>query len=123
MKQLIKLCFFIIASAIICHNVFAQDMGVKSVNSSSKTVTIKSGKDNGLTKGSRVCFYNDSKKITCGKVKKVRKSMSIVKVRKSKLKKISTDSIARVSTSRRRKKRLRGRNTFRTGLKLSLIHI
>ncbi len=120
MKLFLNLLFLLFSFAYT-QQIYAQDIVVKSVNASKKLVTIKPGKVDGVIKGAKVCFYNDSTKVTCGKVLKVRKTSSLVKVKSSKIETVTTDSVAKfISKKRKRRKRkTRRRNNFRTNIKLA----
>ena len=49
-----------------------------------KVVRIDSGRNSGVKKGTRVCFYKKTRKVGCGSVVKVMKSKAMVKVKSSK---------------------------------------
>jgi len=78
---------------LLCACIFAQagySATVTKIRKKKKLVYIDQGEEAGVKKGMKVCFKDtDGKKITCGKVRKVKKSYSKVKVRsKKKIKKI-----------------------------------
>lgn len=62
---------------------------VEKVNRTTGTILIGAGKSDGLSKGDKVCFFNDNgKKIGCGTVRKLKKNAALVKVGKKAAKRI-----------------------------------
>ena len=114
-KKLPAIMFFVFGWILSNSTLIGQEFSIKSINAKKGTVKLSAGKNDGLRKNKRICFYNDSKKITCGKIKKISKTASLVKVKKSKAKKITKDMTAVLS--KKRKKRYR-RNNMRTNFKL-----
>ena len=58
---------------------------VTKVSKKKKSVYINLGSKDGLKKGEKVCFFkqdDEEKKVGCGKVRKVKKSKAIIKVKK-----------------------------------------
>lgn len=62
---------------------------VKRVIKKKRIVVIDAGKNEGLSKGIKVCFLKENgKKVACGRVRKVRKKVSFVRVNKKRLRRV-----------------------------------
>ena len=73
---------------------------VKKKINKKKMVIIDEGSSDGVARGSKVCFYKSSgKKITCGRVKKIKKTRAYVKVKSKYLKRIKKGYEARIKSS------------------------
>lgn len=67
----------------------AEAATVKRVLRKKSVVIIDEGKSSGIQKKAKVCFFNgDGEEITCGRVRRVKKSVSYVRVKKKFIKKI-----------------------------------
>lgn len=85
-------CFFKKLSIAMLYLLFYQDLyaaSVKKVLKKRRIVIINVGKNEGITKGTKVCFLKDSgKKVACGRVRKVKSKISVVKVSKKRIRRI-----------------------------------
>ena len=80
-----------------CSNSFAAQ--IKKIRKKKGIVVISGGRNEGISKGMTICFYDDEKKIACGKVRKVKAKIANVKVKKSKIKKIKKGFSAEIVDS------------------------
>lgn len=84
---MLRCIFLLLLGVPLTSNAFGAS--VTKVNKKKRLVTIDSGKSDGLTKGDKVCFYdNDGKKIGCGKIRSVKASSAKVKLSKKKIKNV-----------------------------------
>jgi len=63
---------------------------VIKINEKTQAIFINEGESTGFTKGSKVCFFDGEKKVSCGKVMKAVKKKAIAKVPKTKFSIIHT---------------------------------
>ena len=101
MNDLSKIGIFLI-TVLIAWDAHADTARVRKIIKKKKLVLINAGKDDGLRTGSKVCFYKDNKKVGCGKVKRIRPTKALIKVKK--LKRIKKGFIARYKSNKKKQR-------------------
>lgn len=103
MSDLFKVGIFFIL-ILIAFDAIADSAKVRKIIKQKKLILINAGKDDGLKKGEKVCFYKKpkaKKKVACGKVKRLKPTKALVKVKKPK--KIKKGFTAKYNIKRKRK--------------------
>ncbi|NRA46178.1 MAG: hypothetical protein HRU09_14590 [Oligoflexales bacterium] len=101
MSSLLKVCIFFF-TILIAFDAKADTAKVRKIIKKKKLILINAGKDDGLKKGSKVCFYKKKKKVACGKVKRIKSTKALVKVKKPK--KIKKGFAAKYKFKKKRKR-------------------
>lgn len=104
---LLALCFALSLALGLPSKAYAAK--VKKVIKAKKRVLIDMGKDDGITKGTRICFFkkNKKRKATCGKVIKAWGNKAYVKVKRvTKVKKGMQAAIAKKGKMKKRGKKM-----------------
>lgn len=92
----LRICLFFLAAGIIWAPM--QTEAATVTRKKKKGITIDEGKSSGVTKGTRVCFYNNKgKKVGCGKVNKAWKKKAIVRARAKTMKRVKKGFEARIN--------------------------
>jgi len=109
-KNLIPLtCFHIFISLLLIadYNLYASE--VIKRRKKRKVAVINQGSDDGLSKGDKICFYSSKGgKVACGKIRRIKKNKSFVKVNKKRFRKVRVGMTASAEGSASLKFNIKG---------------